>query len=147
MVEYYQSLGFVDFPYGKGDFGSKPVWKEITVYGRIVIKDGQPLVPVKPGTKLAGFSFCRAGSIVLEIIQPGEDFGDVNADFLKSAGEGINHIGYTVDAEHFEHEVEKMKAKGLPILFSGKEANGAEFAYFDTRKVGGIIIELMRVAS
>ena len=146
-VEYYQSLGFVKFPPQTAGSGSQPVWKEITIYGKTVIKDGQPLVPIKPGSKLAGLKFCRVGSVILELIQPGEGFGDVNADFLKSVGEGINHIGYTVDAEHFDQEVEKMKAKGLPIVFSGKEANGAEFVYFDTRKVGGIIIELMRVAS
>jgi len=72
-------------------------------------------------------------------------FRDVNGDFLKSNGEGINHIAFTVDAEHFEPEVEKMKTKGLPILFSGWKKNGGGFVYFDTRKVGGIITELMLV--
>jgi catechol 2,3-dioxygenase-like lactoylglutathione lyase family enzyme len=77
------------------------------------------------------------------LIQPGDAFKEVNGDFLKSNGEGIDHIAYTVDAEHFEREVEKMKAKGLTILFSGRQTNGGGFAYFDTRRVGGIITELM----
>jgi hypothetical protein len=69
----------------------------------------------------------------------------VNGDFLKSKGEGIDHIAYTVDAAHFDREVEKMKSRGLSILFSGRQSNGGKFAYFDTRKVGGIITELMLV--
>lgn len=144
-TEYYKSLGFVDFPpETKGSGGRpQPIWKEITAYGETVIKDGQPLVPMKPGAKPGGVKFCNVGSMTLELIQPGGGFREVNGDFLESVGEGIDHIAYTVDAEHFEQEVEKMKAKGLPVVFSGKQTSGGGFVYFDTRKVGGIIIELM----
>jgi len=144
-VEYYQSLGFIDFPTVTEANGSRPTWEEITAYGEIVIKDGQPLFPVKPGFKPGRVKFCRMGTVPLELIEPGDAFKEVNGDFLKSKGEGIDHIAYTVDAGHFEREVEKMKARDLSILFSGRQSNGGGFAYFDTRKVGGIITELMRV--
>ena len=49
-----------------------------------------------------------------------------------------------MDAEHFDEEVEKMKARGLPVVYFGRQKNGGGFVYFDTRKVGGIIIELMK---
>jgi hypothetical protein len=52
-----------------------------------------------------------------------------------------------VHAEHFDREMEKMKSRGLSILFSSRQSNGGGFAYFDTRQVGGIITELMRVPS
>jgi catechol 2,3-dioxygenase-like lactoylglutathione lyase family enzyme len=143
-VEYYHSLGFIDFPNLNAAEGKGPTWVEITAYGQTVIKDGQPLFPVKPDMKPGRIRFCRMGTVPLELIEPGNAFQEVNGDFLKSRGEGIDHIAYTVPAAHFDREVEKMKSKGLDILFSGRQSNGGGFAYFDTRKVGGIITELMR---
>ena len=143
-VEYYQSLGFVDFPPEPAEPREPIVWEEIAAYGEIVLKDGQPVVPMKPDAKRGQVKFCSVGSVPLELIQPGDAFKEVNGDFLRNNGEGIDHIAYTVDAEHFDEEVEKMKAKGLPVLFSGRQGNGGGFVYFDTRKVGGIIIELMK---
>jgi len=144
-VEYYKSLGFVDFPAEVEEKDSRPAWEEITAYGQTVIKDGQPLFPVKPDMKPGRIRFCRMGTVPLELIEPGNAFQEVNGDYLKSRGEGIDHIAYTVPAAHFDREVEKMTSKGLAILFSGRQSNGGGFAYFDTRKVGGIITELMRV--
>ena len=146
-VEYYQSLGFVDFPPETTEPRSRPIWEEITIYGKTVIKDGQQLEPLKPGSKPSLVKFCSAGTVPFELIQPGGANRNVNGDFLDNVGEGIDHIAYTVDAEHFDQEVEKMKAKGLPVLLSGRQKNGGGFVYFDTRKVGGIIIELMLLAS
>ena len=145
-AEYYKSLGFVDFPPETAGSGNQAVWEEITSYDETIIKDGQLQIALEPGANPGGIRFCQIGSMTLELIQPIDGIKEVNSDFLKSGGEGIDHIAYTVDTEHFEEEVEKMKAKGLPVLFSGQQANGGGFAYFDTRKVGGIIIELMHVA-
>ena len=68
----------------------------------------------------------------------------MNREFLENVGDGIDHIAYTVDAEHFDAEVEKMEAKGLDIIFSGRLPSGFRFVYFDTRKYGGIVTELMK---
>jgi catechol 2,3-dioxygenase-like lactoylglutathione lyase family enzyme len=144
-VEYYQSLGIIDFSPEPQTAGSPPTWVEIVAYGETVLKDGKPLFPIKPGMKFGGVTFCRMGSVPLELIQPGDAFKEVNADFLKNKGEGIDHIAFTVPAAYFDREVEKMKSRGLSILFSGRQSNGGGFAYFDTRKVGGIITELMKV--
>ncbi len=143
-VEYYQSLGFIDF-LPEPDPADRPTWVEIIAYGETVLKSGQPLFPVKPDMKPGRVKFCRMGTVPLELIQPGDAFKEVNADFLKSKGEGIDHIAYTVEAVHFDQEVEKMKSRGLSIVFSGRQSHGGVFAYFDTRKVGGIITELMRI--
>lgn len=144
-VEYYKSLGFIDFPAEIEKKDNRPLWEKITAYGQTVIEKGQPLFHVKPGLKPGRVKFCRMGTIPLELIEPGDAFQEVNGDFLKSRGEGIDHIAYTVPATHFAREMEKMESKGLSILFSGRQFNGGGFAYFDTRKVGGIITELMRV--
>ncbi len=143
-VEYYQSLGFIDFLPERPRPANPPTWVEMTAYDKTIIKDGQVLIPPKPGVKSVPNTWCRVGSITLELIQPGEgSVKNVNRDFLENVGDGINHIAYTVDAEHFEQEVEKMKAKGLEIILSGRLSNGGGYVYFDTRKVGGIVIELM----
>ena len=146
-VDYYKSLGIVDFPPEPetAGAGNQPVWEEIIAYGETVIKDGQPFFTVSPDVKPGRIRFCWMGTVPLELIQPGDAFQEVNGDFLKTNGEGIDHIAYTVDAGHFDREVEKMKAKGLSVLYSGRQTNGGGFVYFDTRKVGGIITELMRV--
>lgn len=145
VLEYYQSLGFIDFFPETQTAENRPIWEEIVAYGETVLKDGQPLFPVRPGMKSGRVTFCRMGTVPLELIEPGDAFKEVNSDFLKSKGEGIDHIAFTVPAAHFDREVEKMKSKGLSILFSGRQFNGGGFAYFDTRKVGGIITELMKV--
>ncbi len=154
-VEYYQSLGIVDFvdimdalpapseivashPYDPNE----PFYKELTSYGETVLKDDKSLVPVEPGAKEFAVRFCKVGTIMLELIQAAGTYPEVNHDFLKNNGEGISHIGYTIDAKYYDQEVEKLKAKGLTVLQSGKQSNGGGFTYFDTRKVGGLMIEL-----
>ena len=144
-VEYYQSLGFIDFLPERPTTGDAPKYVEMTAYGETVIKDGQVLVPQGPRGKAIPNKWCQLGSMRLELIQPVEGgWKNVNKDFLDNVGEGINHIAYTVDAGHFDEEVAKMKARGVEILMSGKQSNGFAFAYFDTRKAGGFIIALMK---
>ena len=148
-VEYYKSLGFVDFPPEMAMKQEKPrkktIWTEITSYGETVIEDGKPQYEIKPGTKAGGVKFCHMGTVPLELIQPGEAFKEVNSDFLKKNGEGIDHICYTVPAAHFDDEIAEMKSRGLTVIYSGESSDGVGFYYFDTRAVGGIITELMRV--
>jgi len=143
-TEYYESLGFVDLPPATTGTGGQPIWKEMVAYGETIIKDGELVAATEPGSRPGRVKFCHIGSMQLELIQPRKGLPNINGDFLKNYGEGMNHIAYTVDAEHFDEEVEKMKARGLPIVFSGEETSGSGFAYFDARKVGGVIVELMR---
>lgn len=147
-VEYYKSLGFVDFPPETPGPANPPTWQEFTVYGETFIKNGELLVPQKPGGKPGEIRWCRVGTIALELTLPGGGaFRTIHNDFLDNFGEGIEHIAYGVTPENFEQEAGKMKAKGLPIVMSGESSNGGGFIYFDTRKVGGIITELMKVRS
>ena len=146
-VEYYKSLGFVGFPTERPEPATPAApmtWKKFTTYGETVIEDGKLLVPPKPGAKPGGIKWCSMGIITLELTLPGEGaFRTIHNDFLDNFGEGIEHIAYSVSLKNFEEEVEKMKAKGLPIVMSGEAPGGGGFIYFDTRKTGGIIIELM----
>lgn len=151
-VEYYKSLGFIDFPPEKPrpttPAAPPATWQEFSVYGEPVIKDGKLMVPAKPGAKPGMIKWCWMGTIALELTLPGDGaFRTVHNDFLDNVGEGIEHIAYGVSPENFDEEVERMKAKQLPVVMSGSQSKDSGFIYFDTRKVGGIITELMKVRS
>ena len=146
-VEYYKSLGVIDFIPERPRPANPPTMEEFTAYGKTVIKDGEVQVPRNPDAKPGvPNTWWRIGEITLELIQPGEgSVKNVNRDYLENMGEGINHVAYTVDAEYFDEEVEKMKGKGLDIILFGRMSNGGGYVYFDTRKFGGIVTELMKV--
>lgn len=142
-VGYYSSLGFVEILSNSPTSNNPPPWVELTAYGEDIMKEGKLLIDVKPGSKSVPITWCRIGTLLLEIIQPVSAWKNVSSDFLKKYGDGISHLAYTIDRDHFEEEVEKMKARGLDIVLSGKRAGGGGYYYFDTRKYGGIVTELM----
>jgi len=113
-VEYYQSLGIVD-----------EATDRVTMEGK--------------KAKLIG-KFIHIGSLLIELWQPvrGET---VQQEFLNSRGEGVNHIAFHVD--DLDKEKDKLVEKGIPVVFSVKDENGY-MAYFDARKVGNILIELIQ---
>ena len=81
------------------------------------------------------------GSIKLEVLQPVEG-NSVQKEFLDSKGEGINHIGFTVD--NLEEEVKKLEERGFRAVSTGKIPPNGGFAYMATEKVGGVMIELIQ---
>jgi methylmalonyl-CoA/ethylmalonyl-CoA epimerase len=112
-VDYYQSLGIVD-----------KATDRVTMEGK--------------KAKLIG-RFIHIGSLLLELWQPvrGET---VQQEFLDSRGEGINHIAFNVD--DLDRERDKLVEKGIPVVFSVRDEEGY-MAYFDARKFGNILIELI----
>jgi methylmalonyl-CoA/ethylmalonyl-CoA epimerase len=113
-VDYYQSLGIVN-----------EATDRVTMEGK--------------KAKLIG-RFIHIGSLLLELWQPvrGET---VQQEFLDSRGEGVNHIAFNVD--DLDRERDKLVEKGIPIVFSVKDETGY-MAYFDARKFGNILIELIQ---
>jgi len=78
------------------------------------------------------------GGVGFEIIQPLK--GDtVYTEFLQKKGEGVHHLAFGV--EDFDAEVEDMKKRGFKIVQTGALGN-VRWAYFDTDKLGGMLIEL-----
>ena len=122
-IEYYQSLGIATF---EPEFLLKSTDYDYKVYG----KTPDTIVKLR-------IRFVQIGSSQLELIQPVEGESP-QKEFLASKGEGINHIGYTVD--DLNKETDKLVKKGIKIIFSGKRQTGG-FAYFDTPKVGNVIAE------
>lgn len=77
-------------------------------------------------------------SVNLELLQnvEGKSF---QKDFLDQHGEGVVFLAFRVD--DLEKETNALVKKGVPIIFSGKRKDGS-VAIFDTRKSGGMFIEL-----
>jgi methylmalonyl-CoA/ethylmalonyl-CoA epimerase len=113
-VEYYQSLGIVN-----------EATDRVTMEGK--------------KAKLIG-RFIHIGSLLLELWQPvrGET---IQQAFLDSRGEGVNHIAFHVD--DLDKEKGELAEKGIPVVFTVRDENGY-MAYFDTRKSGNILIELIQ---
>ncbi len=124
VVEYYQSLGIATI-------GPE----QISERGSDLMENGKP---TDPRRKLK-IRMVQVGTITYEMIQQLEG-ESVHNEFLDSKGEGISHIAFTVD--DFDKERIKLVEKGASVILGRKDQHG--FAYFNTRKVGNIIIELVQ---
>jgi catechol 2,3-dioxygenase-like lactoylglutathione lyase family enzyme len=124
---YYESLGIGPFkPLGASERSDRKLM------GKPVSLESMPLA----------VRMAKLGPTKLELIQPLDKNGPWS-DFLENNGEGIMHLGFYVD--DYEKEAAKLEAKGVPVMYSVKFKSGGA-VYFDTRKFGGFIIELLRWA-
>ena len=83
----------------------------------------------------------KMGSIGLQVIQPIEgEF--IWKEFLETKGEGVHHLAFSVN--DIEKEEAKMLEKGVEAVYSARFQGGGGAAYFDTAKVGGVLIELVQ---
>ena len=124
-VEYYQSLGIATIaPEHTADNKSL----DLMVYGK----------PADPRLKIK-IRMVQIGPVTLELLQPVEGESP-HKEFLDSKGEGAHHIAFTVD--DLEKERANLVEKGTPIMLTRKDQDS--FAYFDIRKVGNIVIELIQ---
>lgn len=122
-VKYYQSLGIGPF---------------VPVTTAVAEKEfrGKPMDDVRLDLRVG-----QMGQIKIELIQPiaGES---LHSEFLETKGEGVNHLCFSVD--DIEKETAKLVKKGVRIISSRRFVNGGGNVYFDTGKVGGILIELLQ---
>ncbi|MFC1902739.1 VOC family protein [Chloroflexota bacterium] len=81
------------------------------------------------------------GGVQLELCQPlkGES---IQMEFLRSRGEGINHLGFFVD--DIDKESATLVKKGFEIIASTRFLNGGGIAYFNTGDAGVILFELIQ---
>ena len=82
----------------------------------------------------------QAGPLELELMQPVE--GDsIQRQFFNQRGEGLHHLGFFMD--NVEEEVTKLQSKGVELSQYGKSSYNS-FNFFETDKIGGIILEFVR---
>lgn len=86
----------------------------------------------------ARLAFATLGQVELELIHivEGDSF---HLEFLREHGEGVHHLGFFV--KDFAAKLEEAKAMGFEVLQS--DPFGQFYAYLDTRRVGGVIFELI----
>ena len=86
----------------------------------------------------------QMGNIEFELLQPVSG-RTVQGDFLEEHGEGVVHI--CAHTDDLERDIEELTGLGYEIISEGKLSDGGRFAYFDTRAVGGLILELFETGS
>ncbi len=124
-LKYYQQMfGFKDFEIRYVDYPTA------TYYGKTEGYKGK-----------RGFFYL--GPVQIELIElvSGKT---IHEDFLKEKGEGLNHLGFRVDdLEQAKKDAEKA---GLHVIQGFTRPDGTGFAYIDSDKVGGVIIEMIQRA-
>lgn len=125
-MEYYQSLGI-------GPFGPPPTVGSINkmMFGK----------PVEPGTFKIEEKMTQMGPMQFQLLQPVLG-ASLWMEFLETRGEGINHLSFLVG--DIEREQRKMEEKGFKALYSSRFPGGGGVVNFDTRKVGGTVIEFVQ---
>ena len=85
------------------------------------------------------------GNVELELVQPVEG-KSVHKDFLETHGEGLQHLGFDV-SDYDEMFDRFIKAGFVPLLrvdtYVAAYKVHLKACYFDTRKVGGVIFEII----
>ncbi|MCB1663028.1 MAG: VOC family protein [Pseudomonadales bacterium] len=86
-----------------------------------------------------GFS----GNLCIELIQQNCDSPSVYRELLQRQGPGFHHWG--LYSETFDEDVLRYQQQNHELAFSGKVSVGARFAYMDTVKDLGGMLELIEV--
>lgn len=120
-VEHYERMGI-------GPFSDGP--SASTVHREVF---GSPA----PSTRVRG-KVAQMGPIEFELLSPVSG-PSVQGEALDVRGEHALHLcAYTDD---LDAEIERMTGAGFPVISYGELDDGGRFAYFDTRQVGGLILE------
>jgi catechol 2,3-dioxygenase-like lactoylglutathione lyase family enzyme len=115
-VAYYQALG------------GQTVGKEWTM-------------PARAGNGKLRAQFLTLGSLSLELFQPFGGSG-MQQSFLDAHGEGIQHFAFTVN--DIKEETDSLVREGHEKLFDVQTTTGSKATYFNTGKIGDILIELVQ---
>lgn len=126
-VSFYERLGIGPFVEGPSSH---------TVERRIY---GEP----SPDAQVRG-RIAQMGDIEFELLQPVSG-RTVQGDFLEEHGEGVVHI--CAHTDDIDRDVEDLTRLGYEVISYGVLEDGGKFAYFDTRRVGGLILELFQTGS
>ena len=86
------------------------------------------------------------GRLELELLQPLEG-KSLHEEFLRTHGEGLQHLG--INVRDYDEVFDRMKKEGFQPLMRADTyvetyQGHLKACYFDTRKVGGVILEIIR---
>jgi len=124
-VDYYSSLGIG--PFRTLPSGNAPVYTDKKLRG----KEAEFTMEIR---------LAQVGEVELELIQPLEG-ESIYKEFLEEKGEGLHHLGFFVD--DIDEEEARLAKQGIKALASGRRPGGG-FTYFETDRIGGVIMELIQ---
>ena len=96
-----------------------------------------------PDVKVKGL-ITQMGPIEFELLQPVAGRG-IQAEFLEKHGEGVVHL--CAHTDDLDRDVADLTGLGYRVISSGLLDDGGKFAYFDTREVGGLVLELFQTGN
>ncbi len=76
----------------------------------------------------------------VELLQP-DEHPSTWREVLESQGEGLHHVAY--DVEDMDEVIAFLEKLGLPVVQTGCY-NGGKYAYIDSRKKIGMMLELLQ---
>ena len=126
-VEFYERLGVGPFVEGPSAHTL-----ERKIYGQDA-----------PDVKVKGL-ITQMGPIEFELLQPVAGRG-IQAEFLEKHGEGVVHL--CAHTDDLDRDVAGLTGLGYRVISSGLLDDGGKFAYFDTREVGGLVLELFQTGN
>jgi hypothetical protein len=59
-------------------------------------------------------------------------------------GRGEHALHLCAHTDDLERDIAEMAERGFPVISQGRFSDGGSFAYFDTRAIGGLILELFQ---
>jgi len=122
-IKYYTEM------FGFGPYQIKHVdYSDATYYGQ-------------PAGYRGKRAFFHLGNIEIELIEL-VDGKTIHEDFLKVHGEGLHHIGFQV--ESLGESVNNAEQAGFTVTQGVARPDGSGFAYLDSDKTGGVIVELIQ---
>jgi methylmalonyl-CoA/ethylmalonyl-CoA epimerase len=85
--------------------------------------------------------FLPVGECKIEVLESTDDDGPV-ANYIKSRGEGIQHIALRV--ENIEEAIKELKEKGVRLINETPRigAGGAKIIFIHPKSTNGILLEL-----
>ena len=79
--------------------------------------------------------------VEIELIQVVEG-ESIHSRFLEEKGEGLHHLGFFV--KDIEKELARLEKEGIKVLERGEVLGTVKFAYLDTEKTLGVVLELIQ---
>jgi methylmalonyl-CoA epimerase len=87
-------------------------------------------------------AFLALGDTKIELVSPLDDASGV-ARFLNKRGEGLHHIGITVD--DLERELERLTRQGIELIDrTPRPGVHGRIAFCHPRGTGGVLVELVQ---
>ena len=85
-------------------------------------------------------AFYDLNGLRVELLQP-DEYPSTWKDILEEQGEGLHHIAY--DVEDMDAMAKLLDAQGMPVIQTGNY-RGGKYAYVDSRKQIGMMLELLQ---